>query len=621
MKIENKLNDGNTTQKGGDNWQSDIRSRLRKNPNKTKHLYTDELIEKKTKKKIENSAPLNEKEICRTILDIVKKDEKSFFFRQPAIRAFSNQKDKEYYKKQIKEPRDLGGIAKKLKAPKYSPQEFYEDMELCWSNALLFNEDTTQVYQQAIYLKDLCNKLYKEYGLFDILNKEKEKEIESNTNVNTNDSITSFNDKSKNDNNKENKDNKNNRSRSKDKSENENPSINSNKSSNNNNTENNNYNDSSCSSELKSNKIIGKKRKRQKHNGEKEKHLETTINENDEDDENIINHKKARKKRNKLINEIRDIVPPAQTKKSKNKSSFEEIKKKLPINFPAISELNDLNKISQKRKSNSQNKGNNSKLLTTNNSINNSKLLTINNSINNNSKINRNPVYNNNKKKQQIQLQNNNINSINNTNTNSNTNSNGSFNINMIDENDKRRIAYEYIMDIFKSIFPIQNEETQKSNNNNDKNSYFSYDSERLKTENQELAKYDNNCKYENSHKIEGKNHKKRHLSHVDLNKKNYAQNTNNMNMNLNNSGKAMNSINHSCKITDPKEDQKMKLRVEIAKYFDNLTGSNMIELLVFIGNIWPQSIKIDNGTIYIDMESFNEETFIKVFEFVKKFI
>ena len=615
MKIENdKFNDGNATQNVSDNWQSDIRSRLRKNPNKTKHLYTDELIEKRTKKKVENSAALNEKDICRTILDIVKKDEKSFLFRQPAIRAFSSQKDKEYYKKQIKEPRDLGGIAKKLKTPKYSPQEFYEDMELCWSNALLFNEDTTQVYQHAIYLKDLCNKLYKEYGLFDILNKEKEKEIESNTNVNTNDSNTSFNDKNKNDNNnnKETKDNKNNRSRSrsKDKSENENPSINSNKSSNNNNTESNNYNDSSYSSELKNNKIIGKKRKRQKHNGEKEKHLETTIKENDEDDENLINHKKGRKKRNKQMNEVNDIVPPAQTKKSKNKTSFEDIKKKLPINFPVISELNDLNKISQKRKSNSQNKGNNTKLLT------------INSSISTNSKNGRSLAYNSNKRKQQSQLQNNNINSINSTNTNSNSYNNGSFNINMIDENDKRRIAYEFIMDIFKSKFPIQNEETQKINSNNEKNSYFSYDPERFITENQELAKYDNNCNYENVHKIETKNQKKKQSHHVDLNKNNYIQNMNNMNTNLNNSGKTMNSNNNFGKTLDSKEDKKNQLRVEIAKYFDNLTDSNMLELLVFIENIRPQSIRIlENDTIYIDMEAFNEETFIKVFEFVKKFV
>jgi hypothetical protein len=210
------------------------------------------------------------------------------------------------------------------------------------------------------------------------------------------------------------------------------------------------------------------------------------------------------------MNEITDIVQPAQTKKSKNKTSFEDIKKKLPINFPIISEINDLNKISQKRKSNSQNKGNNTKLLT------------INNSISSNSKNGRSPVHNNNKRKHHSQLQNNNINNISNTNTKNNTNINGSFNINMIDENDKRRIAYEFIMDIFKSKFPIQNEEAQKNNNNNEKNSYYSYDPERFKTENQELAKYDNNCNYENVYKIDTKNQKKKQSHHVDLNKNHY---------------------------------------------------------------------------------------------------
>ena len=198
MKIEDdNFNDGSASQNSIDPLENNIRYRLRKNPNKTKNLYVDELIEKKTKKKGENFSGLSEKDICRTILDIVKKDEKSFLFRQPAIRAFTNQKDKEYYKRTIKEPRDLGGITKKLKTPKYSPKEFYEDMELCWSNAQLFNENNTVVYHDAVYLKELCSKLYKEYGLFDIINKEKE--IESNTNINSNDS-NSFNDKNKNEN-------------------------------------------------------------------------------------------------------------------------------------------------------------------------------------------------------------------------------------------------------------------------------------------------------------------------------------------------------------------------------------------------------------------------------------
>ena len=47
-----KSNDNGSTPNDSIAGQNDIRSRLRKNPNKTKHLYTDELNEKKTKKKV-----------------------------------------------------------------------------------------------------------------------------------------------------------------------------------------------------------------------------------------------------------------------------------------------------------------------------------------------------------------------------------------------------------------------------------------------------------------------------------------------------------------------------------------------------------------------------------------
>ena len=58
----------------------DIRSRLRKNLNKTKPLYIDEYTDKKNRKKESQIMQANEKEICRTILDILKKDEKSALF-------------------------------------------------------------------------------------------------------------------------------------------------------------------------------------------------------------------------------------------------------------------------------------------------------------------------------------------------------------------------------------------------------------------------------------------------------------------------------------------------------------------------------------------------------------
>ena len=109
-----KSNDNGSTPNDSIAGQNDIRSRLRKNPNKTKLLYTDDFNAPKSKKKNDNST-MNEKEICRTILEIIRKDEKSGLFRQPAVRAFIDPEDKEIYRRQIKEPRDLGYIAKKLK--------------------------------------------------------------------------------------------------------------------------------------------------------------------------------------------------------------------------------------------------------------------------------------------------------------------------------------------------------------------------------------------------------------------------------------------------------------------------------------------------------------------------
>ena len=90
MKTENnKTNIEKEEDKRNESETNDIKSRLRKNPNKTKPLYIDEYSDKKIKRKEGQVVPPNSKEICRTILDLLKKDEKSALFRQPAIRAFS----------------------------------------------------------------------------------------------------------------------------------------------------------------------------------------------------------------------------------------------------------------------------------------------------------------------------------------------------------------------------------------------------------------------------------------------------------------------------------------------------------------------------------------------------
>ena len=112
MKLEEQeSNDNDGSNKSSSSKENDIKSRLRKNPNKTKNLYTDDNHPKKIKKNSDSYW----KEVCREILDILKKDEKSDLFRQPAVKSFSSQEDKEFYRQRIKEPRDLGTISKKLK--------------------------------------------------------------------------------------------------------------------------------------------------------------------------------------------------------------------------------------------------------------------------------------------------------------------------------------------------------------------------------------------------------------------------------------------------------------------------------------------------------------------------
>ena len=167
--------------------ENDIKNRLRKNDNKKKLSTSDENNQKKSKKLSDSYW----RKPCKEILEILKKDEKSALFRHPAVRSFEKPEDKEYYKNKIKEPRDLGLITKKLKKENYSPKDFRNDIELCWSNALEFNESDTEVYSFALYLKELADKLFKEKDFDDLIERyNNEKENKSNNDdkeINTND--------------------------------------------------------------------------------------------------------------------------------------------------------------------------------------------------------------------------------------------------------------------------------------------------------------------------------------------------------------------------------------------------------------------------------------------------
>ena len=584
---ESKSNDYGLSPNASGKGENDIRSRLRKNPNKTKFLYTDDFSEKKSKKK-ENSSPLNMKEVCRGILEIIKKDPKSELFRQPAIKSFSDQKDREIYKRRIKEPRDLGYIAKKLKGPNYSAKEFYDDLELCWSNALLFNDNDTEAYHCATYLKELSSKLYKEKGLFDVINKEKEKEKETNSNNNAS-SNTNTNDSMNTPNKTPSKINKNNNSNKKDNkgikeqdnsektdtiSSNSNYSSKSNKS-------NRKNTDSSFSSELKNN--LGRKRKRQKKKEDKNNDKNDDKNKSLEKDKKLT-HKRGRKKKIKSTNEESN-QESIQTPQSK--LSFDDIKNKYPINHQIISNLDDIDKIIQNNKSDSVNESKSGKNLSKNNPKN------TNHSNHHTSELH-------NKKKRK----------------NSNTNNN-SINLNLLSKEDKKKVFYEIIWEIYNGNNPFNSntpEEPNKNNQNNNDNNIFLYNPNKYKIENKEMLNYDNNCNKENVYNVVSLNEGKKHTQSETGSKSSKQQNSQNNNDTKN--------ANNNNAVKDKKDDKNMQLRVEIAKYFDNLTDNNMIELLVYIENIRPQSIRLlENDTIYLDMEAFNDETFIKVFEFVKKHV
>ena len=144
--------------------ENSIRNRLRKNPQKIKTIYSnDELISNEQTKSI----PEKEYTVCKFILDKIKKHEKSSSFRQPAVRCFQNQKDKDLYKSIIVHPQDLGHITKKLNSKKYlSLQEFYDDLTLIWDNAQTFNPKNTLTYRDSLYMSKYMDKLFKDKDLY-----------------------------------------------------------------------------------------------------------------------------------------------------------------------------------------------------------------------------------------------------------------------------------------------------------------------------------------------------------------------------------------------------------------------------------------------------------------------
>ena len=564
-------------EKRNDKKANDIRSRLRKNPNKTKPLYVEEYHDKKYKGK-ENEIPPSEKEVCRKILETLKSDNKSILFRQPAIKLFTEKEDKDSYKQQIKEPRDLGNITKKLKSTKYTAKEFHDDLELCWSNALLFNNNDTDAYKDAEYLKDLSDKLYKEYGLFNFINndiekeKGKEKELEKNK--------EEIKDSEGNNNSVQSEENKiiNNEPKI------ENTESNNNIINNDNENNNNETNVEKNNTSNKSNKIIGKKRKRNDDLGElleniKEKKTERrreikTFNFNDITNKFIIRHplitnpfqipKLVRKnftKRKKRLTKVDKNICIKKEKEKENHIHHCKLKHLFYIHKDRRPEFNEKE---YQRKINFEWV----------------ELLHLNNGLNKNICK---------EEKEEIEID-----------------------ISFSAKDDSQNNKYKENIDSNSNKY---NNDIIKLNENLNKNNISLTQKEKA-----QMSKFDINYNTENVYDLESK----KDLSKTGIKEMNKSNNLNNQ-YNLYNIGNIktnMNEHNYTNQRNNKKNDKNFGLRSEIAKYFDQLSDSLMIELLVYIENIRPQAIKeLANDTIYINMELFNDETFTKVLEFVKKYV
>ena len=155
--------------------ENEIRSRLRKNPKKTVLLYSQEDLNKYEKKK--NKTDLNDDELnlMKSIIEKLKFHPKSLYFKNPAVRQLDTKKLKEEYKAIIPHPMDLGTSLRKVNKNKYNTfQEFYDDLNLIWDNAQIYNESGSEVYEHAEFMRGYMEEIFKENDLDDkVIHKER----------------------------------------------------------------------------------------------------------------------------------------------------------------------------------------------------------------------------------------------------------------------------------------------------------------------------------------------------------------------------------------------------------------------------------------------------------------
>ena len=80
----------------------------------------------------------------------------------------------------------------------------------------------------------------------------------------------------------------------------------------------------------------------------------------------------------------------------------------------------------------------------------------------------------------------------------------------------------------------------------------------------------------------------------------------------------SLNSNNLEIEYDLEQEKKIFELRKEVINIINNLSDEEVVDLLVFLENIRPQAIEeLPNDTIYINIEQFNDDTFLKVFDYL----
>ena len=139
--------------------KSEVKYNLRKNPQKTKPMFSSN-SKKETDKK--SNISNEDYKILETIINKIKKHEHAIYFQRAAVKDIKEKKYRKMYLKSVKHPMDLSVVRRRFNKKKYlNIQQIYDDISLIWDNAQFFNCNGSDVYKDAEIMRDYTNDLFK----------------------------------------------------------------------------------------------------------------------------------------------------------------------------------------------------------------------------------------------------------------------------------------------------------------------------------------------------------------------------------------------------------------------------------------------------------------------------